>query len=230
MHEALELAKELIARKSVTPEDGGCQEVIAKRLARAGFDRLKQKSIREVGLGHNAKLQLQFHRRLWNERGPWGRSTGTSYTDLPYQSHWEVTRGQPGPSGILTFFLGGTLADAMATDRAFATSNHRLVHADAARALDRADEVFPGLRDQWNGRATQSLWHKHPHALNSYPYYRPGQYASFSGYEEVPQGGVFFAGDATTVELQGYMEGGAFTGLRAADQLIRLIRGSGGRP
>jgi succinyl-diaminopimelate desuccinylase len=34
---ALELAKELIARKSVTPEDGGCQEVVAKRLERAGF-------------------------------------------------------------------------------------------------------------------------------------------------------------------------------------------------
>lgn len=34
---ALELAKELIARKSVTPEDGGCQEIIAKRLSRAGF-------------------------------------------------------------------------------------------------------------------------------------------------------------------------------------------------
>src|SRR5688572_13740219 len=34
---ALELAKELIGRRSVTPEDGGCQEVIAKRLARAGF-------------------------------------------------------------------------------------------------------------------------------------------------------------------------------------------------
>jgi succinyl-diaminopimelate desuccinylase len=34
---ALELAQELIARKSVTPEDGGCQELIAKRLERAGF-------------------------------------------------------------------------------------------------------------------------------------------------------------------------------------------------
>jgi succinyl-diaminopimelate desuccinylase len=34
---ALELAKELIARKSVTPEDGGCQDVISERLARAGF-------------------------------------------------------------------------------------------------------------------------------------------------------------------------------------------------
>jgi len=35
---ALGLAKELIRRRSVTPEDGGCQEVIAKRLAAAGFD------------------------------------------------------------------------------------------------------------------------------------------------------------------------------------------------
>jgi succinyl-diaminopimelate desuccinylase len=34
---ALELAKELIGRRSVTPEDGGCQELIAQRLARAGF-------------------------------------------------------------------------------------------------------------------------------------------------------------------------------------------------
>jgi succinyl-diaminopimelate desuccinylase len=37
MPEALELAQELIARRSVTPEDGGCQEIIAKRLERAGF-------------------------------------------------------------------------------------------------------------------------------------------------------------------------------------------------
>jgi len=34
---ALELARELIARKSITPEDGGCQELIAARLERAGF-------------------------------------------------------------------------------------------------------------------------------------------------------------------------------------------------
>ena len=34
---ALELAKELIARKSVTPEDAGCQEMLARRLERAGF-------------------------------------------------------------------------------------------------------------------------------------------------------------------------------------------------
>ena len=36
-HSALELAKELIARKSVTPDDGGCQEILAARLTKAGF-------------------------------------------------------------------------------------------------------------------------------------------------------------------------------------------------
>ena len=34
---AVELAKELIGRKSITPEDGGCQDLIAARLERAGF-------------------------------------------------------------------------------------------------------------------------------------------------------------------------------------------------
>src|SRR3954467_6557855 len=33
----LELAKELIARKSVTPQDGDCQQLIARRLERVGF-------------------------------------------------------------------------------------------------------------------------------------------------------------------------------------------------
>lgn len=37
MTPALELAQELIRRRSVTPEDAGCQDVIAARLAAAGF-------------------------------------------------------------------------------------------------------------------------------------------------------------------------------------------------
>ncbi|MGQ0512674.1 MAG: succinyl-diaminopimelate desuccinylase [Betaproteobacteria bacterium] len=34
---ALQLAQDLIARRSVTPEDGGCQALVAQRLAPAGF-------------------------------------------------------------------------------------------------------------------------------------------------------------------------------------------------
>src|SRR3954454_13466706 len=34
---ALELARELIGRRSITPQDGGCQALLARRLERAGF-------------------------------------------------------------------------------------------------------------------------------------------------------------------------------------------------
>ncbi|MCX7513623.1 succinyl-diaminopimelate desuccinylase [Frateuria sp. STR12] len=37
MSEVLDLTRDLIARRSVTPEDAGCQALIAERLARAGF-------------------------------------------------------------------------------------------------------------------------------------------------------------------------------------------------
>jgi succinyl-diaminopimelate desuccinylase len=37
MFDTLELTQQLIRRKSVTPDDEGCQELIAERLARAGF-------------------------------------------------------------------------------------------------------------------------------------------------------------------------------------------------
>ena len=36
--ETLALAKELISRPSVTPEDEGCQQVIGERLAALGFE------------------------------------------------------------------------------------------------------------------------------------------------------------------------------------------------
>ena len=37
MSEVLALAKELMLRPSVTPDDAGCQALIAQRLQRAGF-------------------------------------------------------------------------------------------------------------------------------------------------------------------------------------------------
>ena len=38
MSDVLDLAMDLLARRSVTPDDAGCQELIAARLAKAGFD------------------------------------------------------------------------------------------------------------------------------------------------------------------------------------------------
>lgn len=193
--------------------------------AQAGFDERKQRAIRQLGRGHSAKLQLQFRSRLWNQPGPWGISTGGSDVDTGYQEGWDVSRAQAGASGILNFFSGGRVSDAMVTNTAFGTASNPHVAIDARRALGQAEPVFPGLARLWNGRATQSLWQLNPLAQLSYSYYRVGQYTSFGGYEKEPQGGVLFCGEHTSTDFQGFMEGGASEGKRAARQIAKQLLG-----
>ena len=38
MSDTLDLAKQLIARRSVTPEDAGCQDIMIERLTALGFE------------------------------------------------------------------------------------------------------------------------------------------------------------------------------------------------
>ena len=190
--------------------------------ADAGFDALKRRAIAEQGRGHNGKLQLQLRERRWLGAGPWpGRANGSSYSDTGYQASWEVTRAQGGTPGILVLYSGGSVTDAMRTTQPFATASNVKVRQDAEAGLAQLAPVFPGL--DWNGRATQSLPHLSPFFRASYSFYKPGQYTTFAGYEAVRQGGVLFAGEHTSIDFQGFMEGGAAEGKRAARELAGLI-------
>jgi monoamine oxidase len=193
--------------------------------SRAGFDDLKRRAIAEQGRGHNGKLQLQFERRGWLGPGPWpGRANGSSYADTGYQASWEATRAQHGVPGILVLYSGGSVTEAMSTTTAFATARDAGVRLDARRGLEQIAPVFPGL--DWNGKATQSLPALSPFFRASYAYYRVGQYTAFGGYEKEPQGGVFFCGEHTSTDFQGFMEGGASEGVRAAREVARALRGA----
>ena len=189
----------------------------------AGFDALKQTAIQELGRGHNGKLQLQFTRRLWEQQGPWGLGNGSSYADTGYQNGWEVTRAQNGQSGILNDYTGGSVTDRMHTGIAFARLPNPGVRFDSARFLEQVAPVFPGLPPLWNGKATHSLPHLSPFFNCSYSYWRVGQYQVFAGYEAVRQKNVFFAGEHTSVNFQGYMEGAAEEGDRAAQEILTQL-------
>jgi succinyl-diaminopimelate desuccinylase len=54
--DVLDLTRELIARRSVTPDDAGCQELIAQRLQRAGFacERLRFGDVDNLWAAHGA--------------------------------------------------------------------------------------------------------------------------------------------------------------------------------
>lgn len=192
----------------------------------AGFDDRKHRAIQELGRGRQSKQHLQFDRRVWNEKGPRpAPGTGGSYADTGYQATWETSRGQQGAAGILVGYCGGACADAMTTQVAFATATVPRVRTDAMDFLVRAEPVFPGLTAAWNGRSTQGIPHLDPNFGCSYSYWRVGQYQSIAGYEGVRQGDVFFAGEHTSIDFQGFMEGGASEGVRAAQEILAAIVG-----
>lgn len=189
----------------------------------AGFDAKKKDAIAHLGRGHNGKLQLQFNQRGWLGAGPWpGKSNGSSYSDTGYQASWDVTRAQPGAQGILVLYSGGSVTDGMRTTSPFATASDSKVVQDANRGLGQLAPVYPGLA--WNGKATQSLPHKSDFFGASYSYWKVGQYTTFGGYEGAPQGGVYFCGEHTSQDFQGFMEGGASTGKDTAKALFPLLR------
>lgn len=189
----------------------------------AGFEARKQRAITQLGRGHNGKLNLQFQHRDWLGRGPWpGKANGRSFSDTGYQASWEVTRAQPGIPGILNQYSGGNVTDSMRSTSPFATANDPKVRQDVQRGLAQFVPVFPNL--VWNGLAAESLPHKSPFFGASYSFWKLGQYTDFAGFERAPQGGVHFCGEHTSVDFQGFMEGGASTGKQTAKDLIALIR------
>lgn len=238
-HRLLRLGQTSAGRYSLTFQNGSATtEVVADYVVLAlpfavlrdidydgaGFDPLKDQAIQELGRGHNGKLQLQFSTRPWSTSGPWpGISNGSTYADTGYQASWEASRAQAGSNGLLVLYSGGSTVDGMSTSSAFATAPSGGVNVDAQNGLTQLATVFPGISAKWNGKATQSLPHKSSFFNASYSYYRVGQYTDFGGYERVRQGGVLFCGEHTSTNFQGFMEGGAHEGKRAATELARLL-------
>jgi monoamine oxidase len=196
--------------------------------AKAGFDALKKTAIQELGRGQNGKLQLQFNSRYWSASGAWpgNASSGLTYTDEGYQNTWEVTRAQPGATGILVDYTGGSGTVAKTASLPFTTiAGDPGAANDAQTFLAHLEAVLPGGTQNWNGLATSSLPALDPNLGCSYSYWKPGQYTQFAGYERVRQGNVFFAGEHCSINFQGYMEGGATEGARAALEILTQLAG-----
>ncbi len=195
-------------------------------VSKAGFDALKMRAINELGAGRNGKFNIQFNGRLWRSPGPWGLSNGNGYSDRGYQTIWESTRGQSSQTGILCYYSGGSDANAHFLRHSYGnTSSNTGVPDDVSRFLGQIEPVFPGLSALYNGKASGTVAHKNPLWNCSYAYWKVGQCQAFGGYERVRQGNVLFAGEHTSLDYQGFMEGGASEGVRAANELITQLRG-----
>ena len=185
----------------------------------ARFAPLKAMAIEQIGYGTNAKLHLQFRSRMWNQHGPWGVSNGSTFSDTGYQNTWDVTRAQPGATGILVNYTGGAVGAAFDGSGGPAQTTQY-----ANEFLVQLEPVFPGISAQWNGRATLDTPAANPYSRGSYAYYRVGQYTLFGGVEAERSNGCHFAGEHCSTDFQGYMEGGAEEGERAAGEILADIK------
>jgi monoamine oxidase len=162
-------------------------------------------------MGTNSKLHVQFADRIWNARG----SNGETFSDRGYQNTWEVSRAQPGESGILVNYTGGKVGASFGTG----TPQER-----AKTFLGQVEPVLPGLTKQWNGRATVDFWPGDPYTKGSYSYWKVGQYTAFAGVEREREGNCHFAGEHTSIDFQGYLNGAVETGQRAANEILADLK------
>ncbi|HEY2554375.1 MAG TPA: FAD-dependent oxidoreductase, partial [Candidatus Cybelea sp.] len=86
------------------------------------------------------------------------------------------------------------------------------------------EEIWPGVASTWTGKATFGNAQADPNILASYSCWLVGQCTTIAGHEARAQGRVHFAGEHTSVEYQGFMEGGAQSGFRAADEILADYR------
>jgi monoamine oxidase len=175
--------------------------------ARAGFSAVKRRAIAQLGMGTNSKLHVQFRDRHWYGLG----NNGNTFADTGYQNTWEVTRAQGGASGILVDYTGGAIGASFATG----TPTSR-----AQQFLAQLEPVLPGITGKFNGRATIDFWTAYPWTKGSYSYWNVGQYTSFAGAEREQSFDCHFAGEHTSIDFQGYLNGAVETGERSAGEIL----------
>ncbi len=159
----------------------------------------------------------------WYEDGPWPHPhSGFIITDLDIQTLWDASIGQTGSSGLLVDYTSGHRGAAYAPPTAYSTvDDSPNIQRYAQDCLQQLERVFPGISAHYIGRTALSYPTGDPYLLGSYACWRVGQYTHFGGYEGVRQGPVHFAGEHCSVEFQGFMEGAAREGARAAREIAQ---------
>ena len=168
-------------------------------------------------------MMLGFSGRPWYQLHG---SNGGSYSDLAnHQNTWETNAIRATPnSAILTDYSGGTRGAALDPSR---------VQLEAGRFLGDLNKVYPNA-SQYASKSRQGQylvhlenWSLNPLTKGSYTCNGPGYFTTIAENEGRPVGNLFFAGEHTSsfYDWQGFMEGAALSGVRAAGEAFAHLRG-----
>jgi monoamine oxidase len=165
----------------------------------------KQRAIEQLPYLSASKIFLQSKQRVWVGGGQSGFAT----TDLPIREVWDMTYQQPGTRGILTAYP-------------ISLHSRRVTGMPEGERIDfvleQVETVFPGTRDNFEGSATK-CWDEDEWSRGASAYYKPGQFSSLLPHVARPEGRIHFAGEHTSVWIDGWMQGALESGDRVAREV-----------
>ncbi len=174
---------------------------------------VKRLAIDTLGYGTNSKLITSYQKKIWQTSY---KSSGTVYADLGFQNTWETSHSTYSPSveGSITNYTGGRQGLNIGT---------RSLDYQAQKFIPQLEKVFPGISKARlrRGKPIRAYWTGEEYSRGSYSCYKVGQWTQMYGSEGERVGNLFFAGEHTSLENQGYMEGGCETGEAAAVAILK---------
>jgi monoamine oxidase len=165
---------------------------------------LQREAIATLRYGAATKTALQFERAVWRARGK-HRAFGTS---LPIGAVWDANEEQQGASGILTLLAGGGASEA----------TYRMLDSGGADRIVR-ELTWLNLEKTRLLAWDSVTWERDPWAGGGYAFFHAGFTPVHRAWLARPCGRVFFAGEHTSTQGQGYMNGAVETGLRASEEV-----------
>lgn len=173
---------------------------------------IKQRTIRELGYGTNTKFILETKGRPWRDNG----YRGFLFNER-VSNGWDSAQMQLDNKGMGTFtvYYGGKRG----FDAIRGTESAQLEYA-----LPELEAAFPGFRASLTGKHELAPWPSNPFVKASYSCYKPGQMTAFDGVPSAPVRNLFFAGEHTSADFWGFMNGAAESGRKAADKVLKKMK------
>ena len=187
-------------------------------LKHSGLSATKRKVIATMGMGTNAKIHLELSHKTWPSHGYSGATYG-EWERLACGWDDTVQLGPDASPALYLAFPGGRVGSTGLTGKAHGPAPAR----DITWALNQLEPVFPGTTAAFTGRDYEDHWARDHWVHGAYSYYRVGQAATYGELAGATEGRFLFAGEHTSIDNIGFLDGAVETGERAARRLFRRI-------
>jgi monoamine oxidase len=167
----------------------------------------QREAIATLAYGRATRVLAEFNRRFW--RAPMRRRAFG--TDADTGAVWDGSEQQWGRGGILSLLAGGSASDGL----------QRLV-SQGWRALAR-ELAWLGANRHTPRTLKMVVWERDPWARGGYAVFTAGFDPDLRAWLSRPHGRIVFAGEHTSIESQGYMNGAVESGLRAVEEISSLL-------